>query len=116
MSENLKRYRPDIKIGGSGTAIACMAESPMGVWVHIQDVRDLLDAKDRTIRDYEDNYLPRPKTPELKPIRQGSPELGEYWVYDAGDVDRVIAVKDKEIAELKALRKRVEEAIEKHGG
>jgi hypothetical protein len=115
MSENLKRYRPDIKVVREGAAIACMAEAPMGVWVHIQDVRDLLETKDRTIRDYEDNYLPRPKTMELKPIRQGSPERGEYWVYDAEDVDRVIAAKDAEIAELKALRKRVEEAIEKDG-
>lgn len=115
MNENLRRYRPDIKVVREGAAIACMSEAPMGVWVHIQDVRDLLEAKGRTIRDYADNYLPRQKTPDLKPIRQGSPELGEYWVYDAEDVDRVIAAKDAEIAELKALRKRVEEAIEKHG-
>lgn len=75
MNENLKRHRPDIMALGEGKAIACMVESPMGVWVHIQDVWDLLDGE-----------------------------------------DRVIAAKDKEIAELKALRKRVEEAIEKHGG
>lgn len=119
MSENLKRCRPDIKVLGKGKAIAYMPEDPMGVWVHIQEVRDLLDVKDRTIRYYEDNYLPRPKTVGLKPIRQGSPEHGEYWVYDAEDVDRIIAAKDAEIAELKASRKRLEEAnvnLEKNRG
>lgn len=99
MNENLRRHRPDIMVLGEGKAIACMPEDPMGVWVHIQDVRDLLDAKDRTIRDYEDNYLPRPKTMGLKPIRQGSPERGEYWVYDAEDVDRVIAAKEADYRE-----------------
>ena len=39
---------------------------------------------------------------ELKAIKQGSVELGEYWVYDADDVDALLAKKDKEIAELKA--------------
>jgi len=110
MSENLKRHRPDIKVLGEGKAIAFMPEDPMGVWCHIQEVRDLLDVKDRAIRDYEDNYLPRPKTLELKPIKSGSPDVGEYYVYDAEDVDRVIAAKDAEIEELKAIRKRLEEA------
>lgn len=101
MNENLKRHRPDIKVVGSGAAMAFMPEDPMGVWVHIQEVRDLLDVKDRTIRDYEDNYLPRPKTMELKSWMIGSPETGEQWVYDTEEVDRVLAAKDKEIADLK---------------
>ena len=91
MSENLRRHKPDIKVVGSGAAMALMPEDPMGVWVHIQEVRDLLEVKDLTIRDFEENWIPRPKTRELKPIRAGSPELGEYWVYDAEEVDRVIA-------------------------
>lgn len=112
MSEpaNLKRHRPDIMVVGEGKALAFMPEDPMGVWCHIQEVRDLLDAKDACIRDFEENWIPRPRTLELKPIRAGSPELGEYWVYDAEDVDRIIAAKNKEIAELKAVRKRLEEA------
>lgn len=110
MPDNLKKHRPDIMAIGEGKALAVMPEDPMGVWVHIQEVRDLLDVKDRTIRDYEDNYLPRPKTLELKPIKSGSPDVGEYYVYDAEDVDRVIAAKDAEIEELKAIRKRLEEA------
>lgn len=101
MNENLKRHRPDIKVLGEGKAIAFMPEDPMGVWVHIQEVRDLLDVKDRTIRDYEDNYLPRPKTMELKSWMIGSPETGEQWVYDAEEVDKAIAAKDKEIEDLK---------------
>lgn len=101
MNENLKRHRPDIKVLGEGKAIAFMPEDPMGVWVHIQEVRDLLDVKDRTIRDYEDNYLPRPKTMELKPWMIGSPETGERWVCDSEDVDKVIAEKNKEIEGLK---------------
>lgn len=101
MNENLKRHRPDIKVLGAGKAIAFMPEDPMGVWVHIQEVRDLLDVKDRTIRDYEDNYLPRPKTMALKTWMIGSPETGEQWVYDAEEVDRVIAEKNKEIEDLK---------------
>ena len=39
---------------------------------------------------------------ELKAIKQGSVELGEYWVYDADDVDALLAEKDKEIESLKA--------------
>ena len=101
MNENLKRHRPDIMAVGEGKAIAYMPEDPMGVWCHIQEVRDLLDVKDRTIRDYEDNYLPRPKTMSVKSWMIGSPETGEQWVYDAEEVDRVIAAKDKEIADLK---------------
>ena len=31
------------------------------------------------------------KCDELKAIKQGSVELGEYWVYDAEDVDAAIA-------------------------
>jgi hypothetical protein len=46
---------------------------------------------------------------ELKAIKQGSVELGEYWVYDADDVDVLIAEKDKEITELKNLVKLAEE-------
>ena len=110
MADNLKRHRPDIMALGEGKALAVMPEDPMGVWCHIQDVRDLLEVKDRTIRDYEDNYLPRPKTMELKSHKMGSVETGEYWVYDAEEVDRVIAAKDAEIAELKAIRRRLEEA------
>ena len=64
-------------------------------------MRDLLDVKDRTIRYYEDNYLPRPKTMELKRWMIGSPETGEQWVYDTEEVDRVLAAKDKEIEDLK---------------
>lgn len=105
--DNLKRHRPDIMVLGGGKALAVMPEDPMGVWCHIQDVRDLLEIKDRTIRDYEDNYLPRPKTTELKSWMIGSPDTGEQWVYDAEEVDRVIAAKDKEIADLK---KKLEEA------
>ena len=30
------------------------------------------------------------KCDKLKPIRQGSVELGEYWVYDADEVDSAI--------------------------
>lgn len=101
MNENLKRHRPDIMALGDGKALAFMPEDPMGVWVHIQDVRDLLEVKDGTIRDFEENWIPRPKTPELKRIRAGSPELGEYWVYDAEHVDRVLAAKNKEIEDLK---------------
>lgn len=101
MNENLKRHRPDIKVLGAGKAIAFMPEDPMGVWVHIQEVRDLLDVKDRTIRDYEDNYLPRPKTMALQTWMIGSPETGERWVCDSEDVDKVIAEKDKEIEDLK---------------
>lgn len=101
MNENLKRHRPDIKALGEGKAIAFMPEDPMGVWVHIQEVRDLLDVKDRTIRDYEDNYLPRPKTAALKTWMIGSPETGEQWVCDSEDVDKVIAAKNKEIEDLK---------------
>lgn len=101
MNENLKRHRPDIKVLGAGKAIAFMPEDPMGVWVHIQEVRDLLDVKDRTIRDYEDNYLPRPKTMALQTWMIGSPETGERWVCDSEDVDKVIAEKNKEIEDLK---------------
>lgn len=101
MNENLKRHRPDIKVLGAGKAIAFMPEDPMGVWVHIQEVRDLLDVKDRTIRDYEDNYLPRPKTMTLQTWMIGSPETGERWVCDSEDVDKVIAAKNKEIEDLK---------------
>lgn len=113
MSENLKRHRPDIKVLGEGKAIAFMPEDPMGVWVHIQEVRDLLDVKDRTIRDYEDNYLPRPKTMELKSWMIGSPETGEQWVYDAEEVDKAIAAKDKKIEELKASNRRLAKLVGK---
>lgn len=51
MSENLKRHRPDIKVLGEGRAIAFMPEDPMGVWCHIQEVRDLLDVKDKVIAE-----------------------------------------------------------------
>ena len=112
MSEDLKKYAPDIKALGSGKALAVMAEAPNGVWCHIQDVRDLLDVKDRTIRDYEDNYLPRPKTTELKSWMIGSPETGEQWVYDAEEVDRIIAAKAKEIASLKKRLVEAEECAE----
>jgi len=113
MNENLKRHRPDIKVLGEGKAIAFMPEDPMGVWVHIQEVRDLLDVKDRTIRDYEDNYLPRPKTMELKSWMIGSPETGEQWVYDAEEVDKAIAAKDKKIEELKASNRRLAKLVGK---
>lgn len=48
---------------------------------------------------------------ELKAIKQGSVELGEYWVYDADDVDALLAKKEAEIARLEALRKVHVEAI-----
>ena len=48
---------------------------------------------------------------ELKAIKQGSVELGEYWVYDADDVDALLAEKDKEIAELKQKLEDVNELI-----
>lgn len=51
MSENLKRHRPDIKVLGEGKAIAFMPEDAMGVWCHIQEVRDLLDVKDKEIEE-----------------------------------------------------------------
>lgn len=54
MSENLKRHRPDIKVLGKGKAIAFMPEDPMGVWCHIQEVRDLLDVKDNEIADLKE--------------------------------------------------------------
>lgn len=54
MSENLKRHRPDIKVLGEGRAIAFMPEDPMGVWVHIQEVRDLLDVKDKEIAELKE--------------------------------------------------------------
>ena len=101
MGENLKRHRPDIMVVGKGRAMAFMPEDPMGVWVHIQEVRDLLEVRDRTIRDYEDNYLPRPRTMELKCWMIGSPETGEQWVYNTEEVDRVLAAKNKEIDDLK---------------
>lgn len=47
MNENLKRHRPDIKVLGEGKAIAFMPEDPMGVWCHIQEVRDLHASKAR---------------------------------------------------------------------
>lgn len=101
MNENLKRHRIDFMAIGEGKAFVTMKEDPMGMWCHIQEVSDLLDVKDRMIRDYEDNYLPCPKTMELKCWMIGSPETGEQWVYDTEEVDRVIAAKDKEIADLK---------------
>jgi len=45
--------------------------------------------------------FPRPKTMSVKSWMIGSPETGEQWVYDAEEVDKVIAAKDKEIADLK---------------
>ena len=56
MNENLKRHRPDIKVLGEGKAIAFMPEDPMGVWVHIQEVRDLLDEKDNEIAELKEQY------------------------------------------------------------
>lgn len=38
---------------------------------------------------------------ELKAFKLGSVELGEYWAYDAEEVDAVLAEKDKEIRKLK---------------
>ena len=49
MNENLKRHRPDIMVLGEGKALAIMQEDPMGVWCHIQEVRDLLDVKDKEL-------------------------------------------------------------------
>lgn len=56
MNENLKRHRPDIKVLGEGKAIAFMPEDPMGVWCHIQEVRDLLDVKDKKIAELKEQY------------------------------------------------------------
>jgi len=39
------------------------------------------------------------KCDELKPIRQGSVELGEYWVYDADEVDAAIDELNAKLAE-----------------
>ena len=43
------------------------------------------------------------KCDELKPIKQGSVEFGEYWVYDSDEVDAVLAEKDAENRKLKRL-------------
>lgn len=56
MKENLKRHRPDIKVLGEGKAIAFMPEDSIGVWVHIQEVRDLLDVKDKEIAELKEQY------------------------------------------------------------
>lgn len=37
---------------------------------------------------------------ELKAFKLGSVELGEYWAYDAEEVDAVLAEKDAEIRRL----------------
>lgn len=50
---------------------------------------------------------------ELKAIKQGSVELGEYWVYDADDVDALLAKKDAEIARLIEDRNRLCEKYNK---
>lgn len=46
---------------------------------------------------------------ELKAIKQGSAELGEYWVYDAEDVDKEISEKNSEIEMLKQKLKDLQE-------
>ena len=48
---------------------------------------------------------------ELKPIKQGSVELGEYWVYDAEEVDAELTEKDAEIADLKAKLESVQASM-----
>lgn len=44
------------------------------------------------------------KCDELKPIKQGSVELGEYWVYDAEEVDAAIAELKAQLESEKASR------------
>lgn len=51
---------------------------------------------------------------ELKAIRQGSVELGEYWVYDAEEVDAAITELKRENAELKDEIKRLENVRKVH--
>lgn len=46
------------------------------------------------------------KCDELKAIKQGSVELGEYWVYDADEVEAAIA-------ELKAENRKLKRALYK---
>lgn len=48
-------------------------------------------------------------TQELKAFKLGSVEHGEYWAYDAEDVDAVLAEKDAVIAELKAQKAQAED-------
>lgn len=79
----------------------CNWMDPCAEFYLASEVDRLIDVKDRTIRYYEDSYLPRPKSMSVKCWMIGSPETGEQWVYDAEEVDRVIAAKDKEIADLK---------------
>lgn len=42
------------------------------------------------------------KCDELKAIKQGSVELGEYWVYDAEEVDDAIAELKQKLEDAKA--------------
>lgn len=42
------------------------------------------------------------KCDELKPIKQGSVELGEYWVYDAEDVDAAIEELKAKLEDVQA--------------
>lgn len=46
------------------------------------------------------------KCDELKAIKQGSVELGEYWVYDAEEVDAAIAELKDEINRKEGVEKR----------
>ena len=48
------------------------------------------------------------KCDELKPIKQGSVELGEYWVYDADEVDAAIAELKAKVDELSFDKKLLE--------
>ena len=47
------------------------------------------------------------KCDKLKPIQQGSVELGEYWVYDAEEVDAAIAELKAENKKLKASSEQI---------
>ena len=47
------------------------------------------------------------KCDELKPIKQGSVELGDYWVYDAEEVDAAIAELKAENKKLKASSEQI---------
>lgn len=84
MSEKLKRRRPDIMVVGEGKAMAVMQEDPMGVWCHIQEVRDLLAKKDMEIFNLKE---------ELSYIKEDS-------TFDRDKHEELLKSKDEEIRRL----------------
>lgn len=82
MNENLKRHRPDIKVLGEGRAIAFMPEDPMGVWVHIQEVRDQLDVKDKEIAELREATRWRDVEKEPPEIKEDSEEVAVLVEYE----------------------------------